>query len=302
MKYAYLLLLLGLSACQYNYPKVSNASPLSNFPMPPSHQREVDIYPAGKLPADTAFVKLIRLEAQGNPALPDTVLLNVLRKKAQAEGADAVLIEKKKEEKKLITLSGTAIRYKNRLGYVRAYLKWQKVYIVSTTGVKTHAFTVAYDFDRYIWKIIPEKRRDADSLFYNYSDRYSPYHLLEEKNGWTYRKDKSGKDIQRNYYVDGIKIKRLNLSYPEPGKIQVNVYYSGQGDYLFPDVVVYELNDKKQVVRSTIVTGEGDILREKFTYDELGRMDSSTMSRVSEERETQFLINVYEYFQPDDLM
>jgi hypothetical protein len=301
MKYIYLLFVLAcFSACQYNYPQLSNTSSLSNFPMPPSHQRAIELIQAGTLPTDTAFVRLVKLEVKGRPDMPDSIWLNRLKEKAQAEGADAILLEPKRRESKTTLYAGTAIRYKNHLGYVRAYLKWQKVYSI-TAGIPTHALTVAYDFDRYIWKVIPEKMKDADTLFYEFEDRYSPYHLLEEKNNWTHRTDKSGRDVMRNYFVNGSLVKKCIISYPEKDLIRVTINYYGAMFEVSPvDVVIFRINEKKQIVESLIGRSDGMFFKEYFKYDDIDRLASTTLFRINKQKEELFLASQYEYFTPED--
>jgi hypothetical protein len=272
-----------------NYPSSKKLIEIPTFP----HQRAIDVFDIGEKP-DSAYYKLSILEVYRNSNDTYISVINELKAQAQDEGMDGIMIFKMGLVQKSYTDSegynnnysvkeGVAygIKYPTSFDYLTQIPEVESIYIYNDS---TMAFSAAHfrQFDLFGKTIA----HNCSNSFYNFLYQYSLYHLVEEKENWTYLTSNNviiGREFKatsRNkkcqFYYDSLY--RLN-------EIRSETYENTSSYMTFTkERIALFYNENGQLHQKDIYPNLGNetaFYREIFRYDDLGRIEEKLIFKYS---------------------
>ncbi|MBC8111461.1 MAG: hypothetical protein H7Y04_10410 [Verrucomicrobia bacterium] len=325
------LLLLCLNACYTPFKSYQNGyNGLKTAPQPPPHKNEVKIYFPGEKISDTNYVKMTVLEVRSDGETSYNNLISMIKRKAQLEGVDAVVLLGKEEEKISSTsggsyvsttvyteqiLSGLGIRYRNNFDYVKMYPKKAVIHQINTdnNSQELPTETVLLDFDRQVINTNTENdQKSSITLYKQYVEPYTPFELLEAKKGWAY--SASSNEIPR--INTNLPFQVLQKVYPANSNsgFQKKYSYTYENERIskvtmkriFKSVYKIEkadLNYNKENQVKEIFTRQSNKLQFKhvFEYDAEGRITGTDVYRIIDKKSSLFLKVSYEFHTAADL-
>ncbi|MBC3539509.1 hypothetical protein ACFSC6_18460 [Rufibacter sediminis] len=297
-------------------------SRLSFLPTP-FQDKDVEVFFPGEKPTDTAFVKVAILEKKvmGN-AVAYSELVNAIKTEAKLQGMDAVLLLNKGQNTRLVRegvlsqviaetiagrdlepeyssvttheLAGVGIKYKKNLQYLPEYVKSKDIFLLKD-GQETHMGSVAIDHEG-----IPRKASissaDDQTIYEQYIQPYDVNHLLKEEGPrWKYSAVQ-GRVKKRMLLspTDGTTLKTIKIKYNDallPAELEMR-----SGTFLLPETILFSYNEQRKPVEKRVLREKQLYLRDVFSYNENGKLESILHYKVQDGQEVPFLKTVYEYY------
>ncbi|WP_210462610.1 hypothetical protein [Rufibacter roseolus] len=319
---ALLLLVLFLqTACMRVYEPVVSGDRLSSLPTP-SHGKEVEVFFPGERPSDTAYVKIAVVEEKAEGEVAYAQLVEQLRKKAQKQGLDAILILGKTQGTQLkndatlfevileiasgdeikdnyysVTtheLSAVGIKYKRNLQYLPQYVQSKRIYVLEK-GQELLLATVAVDHLGQDQKVTYQNVNDTPT-YQRFVHRYSLDHLLKEQGPHWHYLEENGLVVRRKLLsMDGSgPIKNIKISYNAaqlPEKLEIRHPVTA-----LPEVLTITYNSQGQVTQKHIYRNKQLVLQETNTYGADGKLVSTLHEKVQHGQTIPFLKTVYDYY------
>lgn len=268
-----------------NYPSSKKLIEIPTLP----HRRAIDVFDIGEKP-DSAYYKLSILEVYRNSNDTYVSVIKELKAQAQYEGMDGIMIFKMGlVQKSYVDFEGYnssysvkegvayGIKYRTNFDYLKQIPKIESIYIYNDS-------TMAFDgthfrqFDLFGKTIA----HSCSSSFHDFLYQYSLYHLVEEKENWTYSTDNSvitGRELKtefRNkkcqFHYDSLQ--RLN-------EIRTEIYENSGGFMTFyKKRIALSYNENGQLHQKDIYPNLGNetsFYREVYRYDDLGRLEERSL-------------------------
>ena len=326
----FLLLIVFLSACRKPYQQTTFPNPgrLTQFPVPPSHQREVKIFFPGEAVKDTDYVKVMVLEVSAPANASYEELVNLMKTKAGQHGLDAVLLLAKDDKlyashvpvgsyrlgnrnyfyrgytylSSYPVLSGLGIVYRHNLGYLTQYMKSQ-VITETATGKRLE---VKLDLNRNA-ENPAELTNDPEWYFFvNFTKKYEPFYLLQQNKDWLCFSNHAGKLLKRyTYQAESTTNKKPSLTrickfkYDRDTIREIRLSEPWYGSH-YSILLTYDT--QKRISETLIREGRKPILKQRFEYDNENRLVKSQFYFVEHNQEKAFLQSEYQYHIPQDFI
>ncbi|RNI26978.1 hypothetical protein [Rufibacter latericius] len=320
--YALLLVAVALlsTACMSSYQSLSD-NRLSSIPTP-VQQQEVEVFFPGERPTDTAYVKISVLEQKVEGEVAYAQLVEQLRKKAQLEGMDALLLLGKNQSTRLKSdagllevlveiasgeeiedsyssvttheLSGVGIKYKRNLRYLPDFIQRKRIFILEQ-GQDSLLATVTLDHEGMDKKVTLQ-HETAGPTYRRFVHDYNLNHLLKEQGPTWYYTAVAGQ-VQKRKLMSGDgsgALKTIKITYNAaqlPEKLEIRRPGLPQ-----PEVLTISYNAQKQVTQKCLYRGKQLFLKETNTFDALGKLESTLHEKVQEGHSVPFLKTVYDYY------
>jgi len=326
-KSLYLLIIssLSLTSCYQAYLATnSQVGVLNNIPTIP-HQNKVEVYFPGEYPEDKEYIKIKVLETVGgnyyNPtgfpvssdragsSLAYPSLIDGIRKQAQAEGMDAVLIIDRAEIVSSISsssnvetsssLSAVGIKFKKNLNYLDNFVQRKNVLLADSTEQFAQKSFVSYEYDPggKIIKSEGDVSRKSQQLYINYIQKYNYDFLVNEKsNEWRYHPDEFGVIRKRIYIPQNMVVKLDYNSQKQVDKVKLSFPTTYDKD---KETIYFEFDEQKQVSGFEVEQDSKIVLRGTYSYDENNRLVRQDILKIIAGAERPFLQINNEYFPRD---
>jgi hypothetical protein len=314
-----LLLLLAFSGgCGYkkytaSYSKILPRSP---FPAPPPRNAPVPLYEWSNLPADTAYQTIYYETGSYTDLSDENVQADLKNIDGPAKGADLLLIDtvlnrqapapKGRQQVFFVKY----LRYRRNLDYIGDFLKYKKISAKPEDKSDfVPAATVAFDYERKVWKIYPEALPDGEAYYNNYLQRYDWFRLTESKEArFKGKEDKPSLRVYREFNKQVgkvIPVEKIKIKYQNDRIASLMVEYPLKLDEKLNSLreqLIPTYNAQNQIVALEVksLNGKPKHLKLYFAYDVRGRLQQTILNQLTEERETAFLRADYEYFSPAD--
>ena len=211
---------------------------ITDLPLKP-HTRPVDIFFNDEKPREP-FYKINIVETKVAPGTSMDALLLQLKKTAQAEGLDGILVgDLGKQAANVVTypsdggfvsyqvLAGIGIRYRRTLDYMDTILMEQSVSLWSNDNTEPKQFSLKYDFygknlsldDAFVYKFFEEE-------VYTFEDGGS---TVSSFGNWQTRYDASDHVFSRKKVVDGFMRINCQFYYEEGRFTKADIVYFPNG-------------------------------------------------------------------------
>lgn len=307
-------MLVAFSGCMSTYPTTIDPFRIKEFPTP-RHTNEIKVYfPGEKLP-EKEYIQTHTFEARSMPGAPMNVLVRQIREQARDAGVDAVIIMSHGDQAEIHPYAGMlvvnnmtalGIKFKENVDYLHMYRFVDQLYAFNAE--KDTFELVANLFPDFNGKITQVEVLDEKEMgrfyFENYIRRYSLDFLLGEENpNWRYKTSLTGQVTRRDYVRDGAKQIRLKLNYePATNKLnKVNASFYGPGDRWHDYEILLEYGPNRMISEKKILMNDRLELIERFYYDELDRLLTSTYHQIIDGEEQPFLQTHYYYYENKDV-
>ncbi|WP_157578458.1 hypothetical protein [Pontibacter roseus] len=293
---------LLLAGCTSDfYPAVDER--LTTLPVQP-HNKEVEVFFAGEWPKEE-YVKLAALEARGGESTPYITLINDLKARANAHGADALVVQGKGHITDVhssadhmvsttatSTLTGIAIKYRKNLD-LGLMPKLQHIELYDS---KVQAFKPLLNLQLGVGGDITGKEellQNAFNFYKVYVQEYTPRNLLQEHGrNWQERRQE-GFVVERQLSFDGILQKRMRFNYNAHRQLQqVVIEKSGRQ----PEEVQYTYNEAGQLTTRSINRDKKPYLREDYTYDADGKVSEVQLHIATKNGQEPLLRSTFAYY------
>ena len=314
---------LSLTSCYQAYLATnSQVGVLNNIPTIP-HQNKVEVYFPGEYPEDKEYIKIKVLETVGgnyyNPAgfpvssdqsgssLAYPSLIDGIRKQAQAEGMDAVLIIDRAEivsssssnVETSSSLTAVGIKFKKNLNYLDNFVQRKNVLLADSTEQFAQKPFVSHEYDPggKIIKSVGDVSRKGQLLYVNYIQKYNYDFLVNEKsNEWRYHPDEFGIIKKRVYGPQNMVVKLNYNSQKQVDKVKLNFPSAFDKD---KETIYFKFDEQKRVSGFEMEQDSKVVLRGTYFYDENNRLVRQDILKIIEGVEKPFLQINNEYFPRD---
>jgi hypothetical protein len=310
-----------------NYYYIQPNYRLSQLPTIATHDVDV-VFPAEEIP-DKNYIKLGILEVVGSESDSYQLLVEEIKKKAEIQGADAVIIIDKSQDLKLQSdetvlnaianvisrekdrtdnhyttsiqrrLVGLGIKYVKNITYLNQFAK---NITVSEFNSKSNSYTI-----REVVELLPNgmpANQLSDSSLYN-KDFYklSTEHLIDEKSAnWAYSTKVLKNDIKvinrRELRANGKRIKKCNFFYNKTSILtRIEVHYAYE--WFKKENINFYYNEKGKLASKSTVCAGYPTLEEVYVYDG-EKLIERDLYKIENNQRTPYLKAVYNYYQPTD--
>jgi len=306
--------LLPFTGCMTPYPATFDPYRIKEFPTP-RHKNEVKIYFPGEQVPDKEYIQTHAFDALNFPGTPLSVQVRQIRDQAMDAGVDAVIIMSHGDQNRHLpfggyirenSLTGLGIKFKENVDYLHMYRFVDQLYAFNAD--KDTFEIVANLFPDFNGKITQVEVLDDGQLgkyyFENYIRRYSLDFLLgDESTNWRYKTGLDGRITRRDYAPGGRRVIRVKPVY-EPGTkkltgLEANYLRAEQIWERKQISVQYGLN---RLISQKIISKNGvPEMIERYYYDELNRILTSTYFWIIDGKEEPFLQTHYYYYENKDV-
>jgi len=310
------LFALPLSSCMVRYPGLVGTDPyrVKDFPTP-RHKSDIRVFlPGDRMPAQGSYIQTHLFEALDFPGTPLNRQVRQLVDKAGFAGVDAIIIESHDDIWRTLpngirirenVATARGIKFKSRVNYLHFYRYVDQMFRFNVAKDSFELVGNLFpDFNGHIIRVEGENQAKANHYFRNYIRRYSLDFLLgEESPNWRYRKSLSGRVTRRNYVEKGEVTIRLRLRY-EPGTRRIRSIdgqFLGESGRWDRKQILLKFGDNRLIEEKLILKEGVPFLIERFGYDDIGRLATSTYHRFVDGVEQPFLQLQHYYFEKEDL-
>lgn len=234
----------------------------------------VDFYMAekGRL-SKSAILKKLEFEAikEGVDAVIDVEYWNRKEPTVNALTVFIDLIDEDGETTYINThfthIRGIGIKYLENIDYVHELPEFEYMYLIDAeTGFPTPCFKIEYALTGQEHKVYPEAESAMD-IYRKYFQFYSDYHLLHQREGWTYVKRDNKVTRRMMINEEGLTLKRCIPEYDKDGKmIALTIFHAGTGTKE-TERVIYHFDEKGRKFGRTVLTHEKVKVYEQYVFD-----------------------------------
>ncbi|WP_299706240.1 hypothetical protein [uncultured Pontibacter sp.] len=285
------------------YPEVDER--LTSIPIQP-HANEVELFFAGELPKEE-YVKVAALETRGGAYI---TLIKSLQAKARAYGADAILVQEKKEisdvHTKIITdrvttttlssLSGIGIKYKKNLD-TGLLPKSQDIEMYDAVSGTFHPL-LSLRFSPGGEITAKEEMHESAAVIYNnYIHPYTLRTLKEKGAGWTHRQQE-GFVVERELHRDGLLQKHMAFDYDVARRlkeIRIREVYGATHK------INFTYNETGQLSKRTILRSSNPYIQEEYIYNASGQASQVLIYNTNLPEKLPLLRSSYTYYTLEEI-
>lgn len=307
--------LFAFSACMTTYHTRVDPFRIKEFPTP-RHNNEIKIYFPGEKPPDKdAYIQTHAFEALNYPGAPLSVQIRQITQQASDAGVDAVIIMSHGDHNRFLpyggmvrenVLTGLGIKFKENVDYLHMYRFVDQLYAFNAD--KDTFQLVANLFPDFNGKTTQVEVLDDNQLgkyyFENYIRRYSLDFLLgDDSQNWRYKSGINGRVTRRDYFSGGRRTIRVKPIY-ERGTNKLSsleVSYVLPGQTWTQKLITLEYGANRLPSEKVILQNGKPELIERYVYDDLNRILTSTYFKVSDGQEQAFLQTHFYYYEEKDV-
>ena len=306
--------LFAFGGCMTPYYARVDPYRIKEFPTP-RHNNEIKIYFPGEKPPDKEYIQTHAFEALNYPGAPLSAQLRSVTQQASDAGVDAIIIMSHGDQNRILpyggfvrenSLTALGIKFKEKVDYLHMYRFVDQLYAFNAD--KDTFELVANMFPDFNGKTTQVEILDDSQLgkyyFENYIRRYSLDFLLgDESQNWRYKTSIDGRVTRRDYTSDGRRTIRVRPIY-EPGTKKLT---SLEVSYLQPDqgwnkkLIRIEYGANRLASEKVILQNGTPEYIERYIYDDLNRILTSTYFRIIDGKEQPFLQTHYYYYEKKDV-
>ncbi|HSV76348.1 MAG TPA: hypothetical protein VLH37_04875 [Bacteroidales bacterium] len=306
------LALLFLQGCMSTYRVVSDPFKIKDFPTP-LHNRRVEVIDPEDLTPDKPYFHTHAFEVHHFPGAPRSFQISNLLEMAEGSGVDALVVTSHHNEwvsqpfgrvAYLNVMRAKGIKFKENVDYLHLFPYVAQLYVFNEqTGKFDLIANLTPDFNGHIVQVEDLADGKGNHYYNNYISLYSLDFLLgDQSESWRFRRSFGGQVTRRNFYDRGRRTISLKIHYEHPRKIT-----SIQANFLTRDNrwqpkefrLVYGAN--RLIEEKTVLINGVPALVERFIYDELNRLHTSTYYRIENGREIPFLQTHHYYYENRDV-
>jgi hypothetical protein len=304
------------SGCMTQYPGLTRTDPyrVKDFPTP-RHKSNIKVfYPGDRMPAEDSYIQTHLFEALDFPGTALSRQVRQLVDKAGFVGADAIIIESHRDTWRTLpngmrvrenVARAKGIKFKQRVNYLHLYRYVDQLFKYDAPRDTFELIANLFpDFNGKIIKVEGENQAKANHHYRNYIHLYSLDFLLgDESPNWKYRRTLSGKVTRREFIDNKRKTIKLKLKY-EPGTSKISYIegqFLGESGRWDKKEIWLKFGDNKLIEEKLILKEGVPFLVERFVYDDINRLITSTYSKFVDGVEQIFLQTQYYYYEKDDL-
>ncbi|MFD2999826.1 hypothetical protein ACFS7Z_05610 [Pontibacter toksunensis] len=303
---------LTLHSCIGYYPANSNER-ISDIPTQP-HQEEVQLFFSGEWPKQE-YVKIAALEVTGGENTSYAALVKALRKRAQAYGADAVMVQDKNTVSDVSSsiynrtvstantslLQGIAIKYKKNLD-LSLMPKRQELQLYN---LETSSFQPLLNLQFSPGGEVKEQevlQQKALDYYNRFVKRYSEHHLVKEQGNYWIQREQEGYVVERQQVQHGIILKQVEIEYDAARRItKILVKEPNTLQQDGQEVINYTYNEVGQLVSRRITRKKVPYLLEEYTYDDSGKVEQVQVYTPKAEGKAPFLKSDFAYYSLEEI-
>lgn len=191
-------------------------------------------------------------------------------------------------------IRGVGIKYLENIDYIQDQPEFEYVYQINQqTGFPTPLFKIEFNPTGQEHMIYPESE-EAREIYKNYFQFYSDFHLLYQRERWSYKTVKNQVRKRVLVDIDGYILKTCDLEYNKDGLLtNVNVSNRLKGD----DLVAYHYNDQGIKTSRSIVTYDRIKIFEQYNYED-SKLTGRKIKIMTPERRQYLLNTTILYYDP----
>jgi len=267
----------------------------------------------GSIPPDKPFIPTHEFEVQNFPHAPRNIQIGTILEQAGSSGVDAIVITLHQNEwvpqpfgrvAYLNVMRAKGIKFKENVDYLHLFPYVAQLYVFNEQNESFDLIAnLTPDFDGHIVQVEDLAEGKGNHYYNNYISLYSLDFLLgDQSESWRFRRSFGGQVTRRIFYDRGRRAISLRIHYEHPRKIT-----SIQANFLTRDHtwrpkefrLVYGAN--RLLEEKTVLINGIPALVERFQYDELNRLITSTYYRIENGREIPFLQTHHYYYENRDV-
>jgi hypothetical protein len=279
-------LFVSCTAPKFYYQRVNNIPTNSpNF--------DVDIYMHGDTAPEKPHFEIVEIYMVEKGKLDKSTIIKKLEFEAIKEGVDAVIdveywIEKEQTINALTVIvdlldedgettyvfanfthiRGIGIKFLENIDYVHELPEFEYVYIIDDeTGFPSPYFKFEYTLTGQEHMVYPEAD-GALEIYKKYFQFYSDYHLLHQREGWTYVKKHNQMTGRRMINEDGLTLKRCIPEYDKNGKMTALTIVHPSSWTKGTEKVIYHYDETGKLFGRTVLTHEEVKIFEQYVFVE----------------------------------
>jgi hypothetical protein len=254
---------------------------------------DVAVYMQGEKVPERPYFEIIDIYMAEKGKLDKNTILKKIEFEAIKEGVDAVIeVEYWNQHEEIVNaltifvdlfdedgettymnqqfthIKGVGIKYLENIDYIDELPEFEYVYLLDPeTGFPNPYFKIEYTLTGQEHMVYPEVKGAVD-IYKKYFQFYSDYHLLHQRDGWTYVK-KNGL-VTRRMMVndDGLTVKKCIPKYDLKGKLtSVTIVHvrDGIGE---TEKVIYHFDESGNKIGRTVITHQKARIFEQYVFDE----------------------------------
>lgn len=244
-----------------------------------------------------------------------SVQVQQIKALASDAGVDAVVIMTHRDQTELDrfghylmvnSLTALGIKFKENVDYLHMYRFVDQLYAFNAEKDTFELVANLYpNFDGQVKTVESLDSNDLGKFYFeNYIRRYSlDFLLAEQSERWRYKTGLNGLVTRRDYVINGARHILLKLHYADNTKklerVEASMY--GPGEMWHDYEILLEYGPNKMVSEKKILANGNTELIERFYYDEMDRVLSSTYHRIVDGAEEPFLQTHYYYYEDEDV-
>lgn len=324
MKNAFLTILIpvfcfGCTMPQYYHQRINN------IPTRPNNF-DVAIYLQGDAVPEEPYFEIVEFYLREKGKLSRKEILDKLEIEAIKEGVDAVIDVEVSSDIEDITngftvfvdlfdddpettylsmtytyLTGIGIKFLENLDYIHELPEYEYVYVIDEkTRFPTPFFKIEYTLTGQEHMVYPESDI-ALEVYQKYVQFYSDFHLIHQREGWVFYKNKEHR-ISRRVLPDenGDVAKVCLFTYDPNGRISEITIRDLRGVFVKEEYVKYHYNQAGKIQSKTIHLLRNSTIYEEYKYDE-GRLKGREIKILITGKDNYLLSTTFTYYPKDYL-
>jgi len=306
------LALLFLQGCMSTYRTTIDPFRIKDFPTPP-HRREISVFDVGSIPPEKPYIQTHEFESQHFPGATRSFQIGNILEQAGGSGVDAIVITLHQNEwgsqpfrrvAYLNVMRAKGIKFKENVDYLHLFPYVAQLYVFNDqTGSFDLIANLTPDFNGHIVQVEDLADGKGNHYYNNYIRLYSLDFLLgDQSESWRFRRSFGGQVTRRNFYERGRRTISLEILYEHPRKItSLHANFLTRDNRWQPKEFRLVYGANRLIEEKTILINGIPALVERFFYDELNRLVTSTYYRIENGREKPFLQTHHYYYENRDV-
>ncbi len=164
-------------------------------------------------------------------------------------------------------LTGRGIMYLENLDFIKFRPEFEYFYLIdSETGFPSPLFKAEYKLTGQEYMIYAESDGALD-LYTDYLQFYSDFHLLEQREGWSYKMDDNLLKKRILWDPNGFRMKTCIPNYDEQNRMTLLKIIHHKGKIDGNEFIRYSYNDHGKIEKRIVEIHDGTIIYEDFIYE-----------------------------------
>jgi len=306
------IILLFLQGCMSTYRATVDPFRIKDFPTPPQRQK-IEVFDQRTIPSGKPYIQTHEFEVYHFPGASRSFQIGNILEQAGGSGVDAVVITDHQNEWVSLpfgrityqnVMRAKGIKFKENVDYLHFYSYVAQLYIFDE---QTASFEIIADlkpnFNGQIVQVEDLASGKGHHYYHNYIRMYSLDFLLgDTSEAWRFRRSPGGQVIRRNFYDRGRRTIRLQLHYEHRRKLtSIRASFLTADNTWQPKEFRLVYGENRLIEEKSIIINGKLALVERFNYDEMNRLMTSTYYRMVNGEEMPFLQTHHYYYKNQDV-